>query len=165
MVDRSPRLEPPGTVRAAVGLLYAGAAVTLLVVVVVLSTWDDPSEPLQLGVDGGLSGSSLDPDAVLRVGVPVGVLYALVVVALWVWMARANGRGRQWARVTATVLGGSAVVVHPVAMATSGSGGFVRLVLLLHAVAILVLLWRPRSSRYYAAVSQTRSPGQWLARP
>lgn len=166
MVDRTPPPEPPRTVRAVVALLYAGAALTLLVVVVVLFPSGETDEGLELEVESVLSGSTLDPDAVLRVGVPVGVLYALVVLALWVWLARANGRGRQWARVTATVLGGLALVLHPVAMATGGAGEIVvRLGLLVHAVAIVVLLWLPRSSRYYDAVSETRSPGQWLARP
>ncbi len=31
---------------------------------------------------------------------------SLVVIALWLWMARENGQGRNWARILATVLFG-----------------------------------------------------------
>ena len=30
--------------------------------------------------------------------------FGLVVVSLWLWMARANGQGRNWARILSTVL-------------------------------------------------------------
>jgi len=100
--------------------MYVGATLTALGIVIALSAWDDVDPPLQLDIDSGPSQSGFDPDAVLTVGVPVGVLYALVLLALWVWMAVANRRGRGWARTVATILG-----------------------------AIVVLLWVPDPSAWY----------------
>jgi len=34
----------------------------------------------------------------------VSVAFGLAVVSLWLWMARANGQGRNWARILSTVL-------------------------------------------------------------
>ena len=40
----------------------------------------------------------------------VTILAGLVVPALWLWMARANGQGRNWARMLSTVLFGLATL-------------------------------------------------------
>ena len=38
------------------------------------------------------------------------MVFGLVVIALWLWMARANGQGRNWARILSTVLFGLATL-------------------------------------------------------
>ena len=38
------------------------------------------------------------------------IVLGLVAAALWLWMARANGHGRSWARILATVLFGLATL-------------------------------------------------------
>jgi hypothetical protein len=70
-------------------------------------------------------------------------------------MASANGKGRSWARIVATVLGALSVL----SLLSSVAQGqlttlnlIVSLVSLALAIAILVLLWRKESSAYYDAV-------------
>lgn len=159
MASRSSLPPPPRTVRVAVALMYVGALITGLAIVIALSGWDEADGRLQLDVDGGSGGSAIGPDAVLRVGVPVGVVAASVVVALWVWMAVANRRGETWARVWATALGALGVAFHAAGSAEDGLEpvDLVRLVLLVHAVTIVVLLWRPVSSQYYSEVTRERA--------
>ena len=36
--------------------------------------------------------------------ITVWIVVGLVGIALWLWMARANGQGRNWARILSTVL-------------------------------------------------------------
>ena len=40
----------------------------------------------------------------------MAIVFGLVVIALWLWMARANGQGRNWARILSTVLSGLATL-------------------------------------------------------
>ena len=42
--------------------------------------------------------------------VTAGVVSCVALVAVWLWMARANGRGRNWARILFTVLSGPAAL-------------------------------------------------------
>ena len=42
--------------------------------------------------------------------IAVGIAGGLAVIALWLWMARANSQGRNWARILSTVLSGLATL-------------------------------------------------------
>ena len=48
----------------------------------------------------------VDRSQPLPVAIAVGVAGGLVVIALWLWMARADSQGCNWARILATVLSG-----------------------------------------------------------
>ena len=85
----------------------------------------------------------------------------LVVIALWLWMARANGQGRKWARILSTVLFGLATLQLPGAFTQPTSHAEPGATLLYYAVAVLFvaawlagaavvwLLWRPASSTFF----------------
>ena len=81
------------TVRAAVKLMYAGAAVSTVNLVILLA----------LTVD--IKGSWLNTPFI-----PVAIAWSLAPLALWLWMARETGRGRNWARIVSTVLFGAATL-------------------------------------------------------
>lgn len=96
-------LPPARTVRAAVRLMHAGAAITaltLLISIVSLAFFGRSGATLRL------AGSSQP----FWVAVTVGVAGSLIVIALWLWMARATSRGRSWARLLSTVLFGLATL-------------------------------------------------------
>jgi hypothetical protein len=92
---RLPRSAP--TVRAAVRLMFVGAAVCVVnLIVSILSL-----------ARLGLSGTTLrigDRSQSVPVAITVGLLGCLVVVALWLWMARKTSEGRSWARTLSTAL-------------------------------------------------------------
>ena len=75
---------------------------------------------------------------------------------LWLWMASANGKGRSWARIVATVLGALSVLslLSSVAQGqmTDAQPGRRAWSASRSPIAILVLLWRKESSAYYEAV-------------
>jgi hypothetical protein len=88
------------------------------------------------------------------------MVFSLVLIALWLAMARANGRGRNWARVLSTVLFGLATLQlrHP--QPQGSPAGFGATVLYYGDTALLILawlvgaaavwqLWRPASSAFF----------------
>jgi hypothetical protein len=134
----------PAPVLAAVRLMYAGAAVTALTViisVIAVALIGRSAATLRL----------LGRSQPLPVAVTVGIAGGLVVIALWLWLARASSQGRNWARILSTVLSGLAtlkaigVFSEPQAM----------LSLIFWAPAWLAglaatgLLWRPASSAFF----------------
>lgn len=143
--------EPPSSIRTAVTLMYIGAALSLLWTVLVLpqrAMLREQLEGQELDVDPA------DLDTVVNSFVTFLVIIGLLSVALWLWMAFANRRGRPWARVVATILGVLGILVGLLGIFQPiGPGLLLNLGLLVLAGAILFLLYRPDSSAYYRAAS------------
>jgi hypothetical protein len=151
----------PGPIRLAVRLMWAGAAVSLLSLIVGVATLGSAKDEIRDELtkdDPNVSQSTID--AAYAVGIVVVVVIGAIGVLVWLWMAWKNGQGRSWARIVATVLGVLNVLftllaftrpsVEPASLAFS-------LVNLALAITILVLLWRKESSDFYTA----RSRPQW----
>ncbi len=158
--EPAPRASAPSSITNAVKLMYVGAGISLIgIIVSLLSTGD-----MRASVRDALrqQGKSLDPDIVdqtVTVGIILGVVFGLVGVGLWLWMARMNGNGRSWARIVATVLGGINILFTVVSLGRStatGVSSVLGIISAILAVVILVLLWRKESSEYYAARSAPR---------
>src|SRR6516162_2655730 len=96
-----PRRSAPAPVRTAVKLMYAGAAVTAawLITGLALIITD-----IQAAARGQFLGHSLTSPQARPFVITVWVILGLAVIALWLWMARANGQGENWARILSTVL-------------------------------------------------------------
>lgn len=133
-----PRSEP--TVRAAVLLMYAGAVVTTLSLIIA-------SISLAYIGRGAATLQLAGRNQALPVTVAVGIVIGLVEIAMWLWMARANSQGRNWARILSTVLFGLATL-H--LWGNKDVAGVVFAVLTwLLAVTAVWLLWRPTSTDFY----------------
>jgi hypothetical protein len=113
--------RPARTVRAAVRLMSAGAALatvnlinTVYVIVVLSSIDDNKIHHMRLfEVSGTLQVPRQD-----WVGAAEGIVGNLVVIALWRWTARATRQRRSWARVAATALFGVATLEVGLGLAT-----------------------------------------------
>jgi uncharacterized membrane protein YiaA len=84
------------------------------------------------------------------------VTAAIFGVGLWIWMAQMNGKGRSWARIVASVLGGINLLLTflVVAAGVFTALGLVQAVVnVTLAATILILLYRPASNRYYDEMS------------
>ena len=95
------------TVRAAVKLIYAGAAVSTVNLVILLALIAD------IMAYHAILGHHLTTAQVSQASTPfitTVILWDLVPIAMWLWMARACGRGRNWARIVSTVLFGVATL-------------------------------------------------------
>ncbi|MDM7854212.1 hypothetical protein [Cellulomonas alba] len=151
-----PAPERPATITRAVQLMYVGAALSVVGVVI---AWASKSQIRDKVASASTSTtlSASDLDALVNVTLAIATVSALVGVGLWIWMAVKNGAGRPWARIVATVLGGLNVA-STLSMLPRSAGASVGLsiVSLALAVVILVLLWRPASSEYYRASEAAR---------
>jgi hypothetical protein len=129
------------TIRAAVRLMWAGAAITtigMLVAIISLADGDRSVASLRLA-------GHAQP---LWLAVAVGLSAGAALIALWLWLARATSEGRSWARYLATVLFGLATL-HPF----SDKGTFQLLFSLatsLIGLGAIWQLWRPASSAFFA---------------
>jgi hypothetical protein len=101
------RPPAPAPVLTAVKLMYAGAVVSAVELVIGLALI---IVDVNAAARGRFLGSSLTAPQMRPVVVTAWIAFGLVVVALWLWMARANGQGRTWARILSTVLFGLATL-------------------------------------------------------
>ena len=101
------RPPAPAPVRTAVKLMYAGAAVSAagLIIGLALIIVD-----IQAAARGRFLGHSLTAPQMRPLVITVWIVFGLAGIALWLWMARANGQGGSWARIVSTVLFGLAAL-------------------------------------------------------
>lgn len=156
----APATGQPSSIRLAVRLMWAGAVLSLVGLVVTLATLDTLKSDIRDSLrksDHNYTQSTLD--AAYGVAIGFAVFFALVGAGLWLWMAWKNGEGRSWARIVATVAGGLNLLSTIYVLAAGQSTGAsiaVTVVNLILAAVILVLLWRKESSQFYASRSQPR---------
>jgi hypothetical protein len=163
------RPPAPAPVRTAVKLMYAGAAVSAVTLIIALALIPAIKAALRTAHPGLTAAQVSDLNTVIMLAMVSG----LAVIALWLWMARANGQGRNWARILSTVLFGLATldlmrrpqypgtylahfviggqaysVIHSVLGATV-LGLIVPVLTWLADFAAVWLLWRPASSAFF----------------
>jgi Na+/alanine symporter len=139
--------RPPG-VKAAVVLMYVSAALiailTALVVVFINA----------LKKDLNPANTSLTQAQLTRGEnhvIASFVVFGVVSVALWIWMAWANGAGKNWARILSTVLFGlfTAFMVL-LAVEPHGAASLAPFIVIwLLGLVTIVLLWRKASAPYF----------------
>ena len=142
------RAEPPPSVVMAVRLMYAGAVVSAVSLVVGLA----PVGSLRTALHK--SDPSLTPAQLhnLQTIVVVGsVAIGLISIGLWVWMALMNKAGKSWARIVATVLFGldTIFLLLGVARAGAAAGTLVSILTWLIGLGAVVYLWRKDASAYF----------------
>ena len=142
------------TVRAAVRIMYAGAAVSTVYLILLLALIGD------IKVRHATPGHHLTAAEVSTLNPLVTTKFiasGLALTALWLWMARANGQGRNWARSLSAVLFGLATL-NLAAFGTPGIreslvpiafGPILPVLTWLAGLAAMWQLWRPASTAYF----------------
>lgn len=149
----------PASIAMAVKLMYVGAALSLIGLLSTVLMRDTIRTAVEKASNTSAKPmTSAEIDAAVNIAIGFGIFAGLVGVALWLWMASVNGKGRSWARIVATVFFGlsvlstlSSLLQHPPALSL-----IVTLIGLLLGAYIIFLLYRPESSAYYAAQSAPR---------
>ncbi len=146
--------EPPPPVRTAVKLMWAGAALALLNVLLLPLQTDTIREQFADQPDTGV-----DIDTLVNTTIIAGIVIGLISVGLWVLMAVMNRKGKSWARITATVLGGLSILATLAAITgTVGAGTTLTLLLsvisLVLAGVIVYLLWQRSASEWFDAMNR-----------
>jgi hypothetical protein len=152
------RPPAPAPVLAAVKLMYVGTAASIVYLLFLLGVTCADVQAAARGRWLGLSLSAARRSQLKPVIVLVVMVGGLVVIAAWLWMARANGQGRNWARIMSTVLFGIATLQlstdfrQPVIHVVPGVQAFGLLgavLTWLPGLAAAWLLWCPASSAFF----------------
>ncbi len=162
--------------------MYLGAALALAQGVVLLLDLGLVRDAMYVDVDPAdpAFGSGYDAfvDGFVVVIATLSVLWSLVAAGAWVWMASMNRRGRAWARIVATALGGfnilaclsslgtavGARVAPDLLGPTPGVGTAALSVTALYlavSVAALVLLWLRPVNDFVRALSADQRWRTW----
>ncbi len=156
----------PAPVLTAVKLMYAGAAVSAVALIIGLALI---IVDVEAAARGRFLGHSLTAPQMRPLIITVWIVFGLAVIALWLWMARANGQGRTWARILSTVLFGLATLqlrgdfTQPVSHAGFGvtvlyyGGTALFVAAWLVGVAAVWLLWRPAASAFFKPQGSTHA--------
>jgi len=101
------RPPAPPSVLNAVKLMYVGAAISTVSLVISLIDIGGTKDAIRK------ARPSLTAAQVNQLNtfiITLAIISGVLGVALWLWMARANGQGRNWARILSTVLFGLATL-------------------------------------------------------
>jgi hypothetical protein len=147
----------PQSVTRAVQVMYLGALASLVGIIIDLLTRHSLRTYIsQHATRNGKRLTAAQVGDTYHAELVVLVVVGLIGIALWIWMAQMNRRGRNWARVTSTVffalntlgaiggLAGGAV--------TGGSvNRFYGIVVWVIGGIAIILLWQRTSSEYFKA--------------
>jgi hypothetical protein len=142
------RPAAPATVLNAVKLMYTGAAVSTVSLIVSLVSIGGTKAAIRK------AKPTLTATQVNQLNtfiIALALISGLVGIALWLWMARANGQGRNWARILSSVLFLLATLdlVGVVSQPKTVLGLIFPVLTWLLGLAAVVLLWRPASTAFF----------------
>ena len=142
------RPAAPTTVQNAVKLMYAGAAVSTVSLIVSLTTLSGTKTAIRK------AKPSLTVAQVNQLNtfiISLAIISGVIGIALWLWMARANGQGRNWARIVSTVLFGLATLdlFGVVSQPKTLLGLVFPLLTWLIGAGAVFLLWRGESTAFF----------------
>jgi hypothetical protein len=141
--------QQPRSVRTAVRLMCLAAVVEVVALIVALLTRGSLKAAI-LRKHPHYTAAQLHTAETAQT--TILIVGALIAVVLWLWMAWANNRGRNWARILSAVLFGIDTLDLLVSFATARGVGdlIVGLVLWLIGLAVIVLLFRKESAPFFA---------------
>ena len=159
-VLRTRSASAPSTVWLATGLMITGASIQLIGMFHALSLVDAVREEARLRQSVRLSDGStyrssdaLDVASETGTNIATGLIVAscIALAGLWLLLAYANLRGFRWARVAATAIGAVGIVSGITSVATYDRSvtSTLDVLLLVIEVAVLSLLWHPRSAPHF----------------
>ncbi|HYB18718.1 MAG TPA: hypothetical protein VEF71_25080 [Streptosporangiaceae bacterium] len=142
------RPPAPSTVLNAVKLMYAGAAVSTVSLIISLADISGTKAAIRKARPN-LTATQVNQLNTFIIG--LAIVSGVIGIALWLWMARANGQGKGWARILSTVLFGLATLdLFGVFSQPKTALGLVFPVLTwLVGAGAIWLLWRPESTAFF----------------
>jgi hypothetical protein len=146
----------PAPVQNAVKLMYAGAAVSTVSLVISLANISSTKAAIRK------ARPSLTPTQVNQLNtfiITLAIVSGLIGIGLWLWMAKMNGQGKNWARVLSTVLFGLATLdlFGVFSQPTTLIGLVFPVLTWLIGLGAVILLWRRDSSEFF---KPPRFPGE-----
>ena len=152
------RPPQPQSVRVAVILMYAGAAVSAISLIVSLALSGRIKSAVGTAAQKVKTSKPLTVaqiHAIENFYVVLIVVILLVSIGLWVWMAWANGRGKGWARILSSVFFGFNTLWLAVSVGRTGGPAIFIGIGWLIGLAALIFLWRRDTTQY---IAQSQAP-------
>ena len=147
------KLEPlrppaPASVLNAVKLMYAGAAISTVSLIISLVDIGGTKAAIRKARPN-LTATQVSQLNTFIIG--LAIVSGVVGIALWLWMARANSRGKNWARIVSTVLFGLATLdlIGVFSQPKTVLGLVFPLLTWLVGAGAIWLLWRPESTAFF----------------
>jgi hypothetical protein len=142
------RPPAPPSVQNAVKLMYVGAAVSTVSLLISLLSIGGTKDAIRK------ARPSLTAAQVNQLNtfiITLAIVSGVIGVALWLWMSRANGQGKNWARIFSTVLFALAPIdLFGVLSQPKTLLGLVFPVLTwLVGLGAIILLWRRESTEFF----------------
>jgi hypothetical protein len=142
------QLTAPRSVRTAVKIMYAGAGASVLHAIAYVATQGAGKAAIERRYPHMPAGTV---STLTHVMVIAGVVVCLFGAVGFAWTARSCKSGRNWARVTATVLLvlGVLAAVYDLVSPRAAAVTIISFVVCLIGLAAVALLWRGSSSAYF----------------
>jgi FtsH-binding integral membrane protein len=141
------RPEAPPPVQNAVKLMYVGAAVSTVSLIISLIFIGSVKPALRTEFP---KYTASQINSAFTAFILVAIISAGIGIGLWLLMARANGQGKNWARITSSVFFGLATIsLFSVLNAPSVLGVIFAVALWVVGLGAIILLWRRESSDFY----------------
>ena len=153
----------PSTIKNAVYLMYAGAALGVIGALLAFTLQDQMRAAVQESLAG--SGAELSESMIqttIQIGLVVGVVFGLIGAGLWVMNAIFVRKGHNWARIVGSVLGGIYLLsfLYGLTQPNPALTMVINVLTALVAVGAIVLLWLRPSSEFLAAHAAARRGGR-----
>ncbi|MGH3487839.1 MAG: hypothetical protein ACRDP8_07975 [Actinopolymorphaceae bacterium] len=136
----------PREIRLAVILMYVGAALSVASLLSLFST--GTRSQIRSEAENAVKrqkppGTAEQAEALANNTFTFIIVLGIIMIAIWVFLALMNDRGKNWARLTATVLAVANVFFNLQGLS------FVGLALVVVGIAAAVLLWLPASRPWF----------------
>jgi hypothetical protein len=155
IVQQGPAGPQPRSVRTAVILMYVGAALSALSLILTLAI----SSRIKSAVGTALRKAETRTGRVLTATqirtdenfyLVFVIVVLLIAIGLWVWMAWANGRGKGWARIVSSVFFGIDTILLFLSVSRAGTSVIYTALGWLVGLAAIIFLWRRETTEYIA---------------
>ena len=142
------RLPPPPSVLNAVKLMYVGAAVSTVSLVITLADIGGLKTAIKKAKP---SWTATQVNQYDRFFVSLAIVSGLIGIALWLWMSWASRNGKNWARILSTVLFCLATLdlVGVFGQPKTALGLIFPVLTWLVGLGAVFLLWRPDASAFF----------------
>jgi hypothetical protein len=151
--EPSSRPPIPQSMTRAVQVMYAGAAASLIGIIVDMTTLSSTKAQI---IKKNPTWTTTQVNNAEHAAIGIFIVSGLIGAALWVWMAQANKAGKGWARIVSTVLFGIETISVLAGAAAISSGGATRIygiLVWLLGLAAVILLWQRQSTAYFKGAS------------
>ena len=141
----------PQSITRAVQLMYAGAAASLIGIIIALTTLSSIKSQI---ISRNPSLTTTQVNNAEHVAIGILIASGLIGAALWLWMAQSSKAGKNWARIVSTVL----FVIQTInvlagasAVASGGASRIYSIVIWLIGLGAIIFLWQRSSTEYFKA--------------